>query len=103
MSALWKKTTIIATAIVALGGAWAVLANDLRWWAWRSDVAALAENSYDNSERYYNDKLISIELLIKQCILRPDCSDVELVSLKKLKTETERQLKRVKDERKKIN
>ena len=101
MNITWPKIAAVLGALVLLGGAAAAF-EDMRFFAWRSDIIQLAGNSYGNSIARQSDRLSSVEVLISECEVKVNCSRATLQNLKRQKADIEREIKRLEAEEKKV-
>ena len=70
-----KVTGVLAGIVLIAATSAAFGVTDLRFWAWRSDVQEVAENTFTNSISIKSDLKIRVEDRLSQCQLeRRDCS-----------------------------
>lgn len=90
-----KRTTLIAVAIVAVGGAASVVADDYRWWVWRGEFIELADDSYLRGISLEYDKRATIRLHQDLCRERKNCSQQRLIELYKEENRLSQSIKKL--------
>ncbi len=98
---LWKKATVVLTAVVLIGATLTVL-QPYRFWAWASDLDQVAGVSYNTAIKWEQDTLRGTQFEIDKCIVNQNCPARTMLRLQREEQDSLDRIEKLKEERKEL-